>query len=303
MMTTASLTREWTVPQGRHSARRQLRIRSLITWALSGLAILLVALALAFLATGGRWFIVQTPSMGEVAPVGTLILDAPTTAQHVAVGDIVTFHPPTNPSQVYTHRVVSIAADGALSTKGDVNGAIDPWSLSDKDLIGKTFAVLPVFGWVIRAVPFVAAGFVVSWLLSFAFRSPSARSAVRVIGLSVTTAVTAFVLHPFVGVVVETSRLTAKGAEATLVSTGILPITVSAVGGGHVSLASGQLGKLSIPTMAVNGHYALSSALDLPLIGWIVFGLVCSTPLLWCLIVGLPPKTESVDEAEGIAAQ
>jgi len=294
MMTTASLAREWTVAQGRHSTRRRrLRIRTIAVWTFSALTVLLIAAALAFLAQGGRWFIVQTPSMGETAPVGTLILDAPVAAEDVVVGDIVTFHPPTNPGQVYTHRVVSIAADGALSTKGDVNGATDPWTLTSADLIGKTFAVLPIVGWIVKAVPFLAGGVMLSWFLAFLFLSPAARSAVRVVGLSVTTAVTAFVLHPFVGVVVETSRLTAHGAEATLVSTGILPITVSAVGGGHVSLASGQLGTLSIPSLAENGHYSLSSALDLPLIGWVVFGLVCSTPLLWCLLVGLPAKAES----------
>ncbi|MET0991659.1 MAG: signal peptidase I [Lacisediminihabitans sp.] len=292
MMTTASLTREWATPQGRHSARQQVSVRTLLVWVFSTLIVLLVAAALVFLAQGGRWFIVQTPSMGETAPVGTLILDAPVAAEDVAVGDIVTFHPPTDPRQVYTHRVVSIAADGALSTKGDINGAIDPWTLTSTDLIGTTVAVLPIVGWVLRAVPFLVGGVVFSWLLSFLFRSPAARSATRVVGLSVTTAVTAFVLHPFVGVVVETSRLTAHGAEATLVSTGILPITVSAVGGGKVSLASGELGVLSIPSLAENGHYALSSALDLPLVGWVVFGLVCSTPLLWCLIVGLPPKAD-----------
>ncbi|RFA13148.1 hypothetical protein B7R22_14210 [Subtercola boreus] len=91
------------------------------------LAVLLLA-ALVFFITGGRWFVVQTPSMGETAPVGTLILTTPTNGQ-VAVGDIITFRPPTSPGEVYTHGIIAISADGAISTRGDINGATDPWQL------------------------------------------------------------------------------------------------------------------------------------------------------------------------------
>ncbi|WP_367379197.1 S26 family signal peptidase [Subtercola boreus] len=102
-------------------------VRVLLIAAAILLAVLLLA-ALVFFITGGRWFVVQTPSMGETAPVGTLILTTPTNGQ-VAVGDIITFRPPTSPGEVYTHGIIAISADGAISTRGDINGATDPWQL------------------------------------------------------------------------------------------------------------------------------------------------------------------------------
>ena len=79
-----------------------------------------------------------------------------------------------------------------------------------------------------------------------------------------------------------------------MVSTGLLPIRVTAEHGNHVDLLTGQVGQLSIPTYLEDGYYRMSSALHLDLAGWIAFLLVCCIPLIGTMIFGLPPQ-DTVD--------
>ena len=72
---------------------------------------------------------VTSPSMGAAAPVGTLLLTRPVTAGQVRVGDIIAFHPAIEPRVSFTHRVVEVDPAGGLHTRGDLNGATDPWTL------------------------------------------------------------------------------------------------------------------------------------------------------------------------------
>lgn len=101
----------------------------------------LAAAVLWHTALGGRWQVVATPSMGTAAPVGTLVLTVP--ADRVAVGDIVTYHPPVanHPNSV-THRVISVEPDGGFRTRGDINGAVDPWTVRPSNLVGVASYVL-----------------------------------------------------------------------------------------------------------------------------------------------------------------
>ncbi|TIH30477.1 S26 family signal peptidase [Subtercola vilae] len=260
--------------------------RIVVTGAATLIAALLIGMVVFFF-TGGRWFIVQTPSMGQTAPVGTLILTTPAPAVGVAVGDIITFRPPTSPTEIYTHRVISIT-DGNIKTQGDINGAVDPWVLHPGDIIGIAAVVLPTIGWAVRALPILAIGTVLVWLISGLFRSATSRSALRVAGVSLVAATAAYILRPLIGIVLLSTNADTTGAHATVVSTGILPIRVQAAGGNHADLVTGQVGTLDVPTLIQNSQYHLSSALNLSLPGWMILGIVCVLPLLWCLIIGLP---------------
>lgn len=255
------------------------------------IAVVLLA-AFAFFLSGGRWFIVQTPSMGQAAPVGTLILTTPTNGD-VAVGDIITFRPPTSPAEVYTHRIIAIGPEGAITTRGDINGATDPWQLQASDIIGGATVVLPGAGWFVKAVPIITIGSLLVWLLTSLFRGATTRSALRVAGVSLVFATAAFVLRPLIGIVVLSTTVDTAGADATVVSTGLLPIRVEAVGGNHADLSAGQVGTLTVPSLVDSSQYHLASALNLSLVGWIILAAVCAIPLLWTLIVGLPAEPES----------
>lgn len=258
-------------------------------------AVLIAAVLLAafvFFLAGGRWFIVQTPSMGETAPVGTLLLTTPTNGE-VAVGDIITFRPPTSPAEVYTHRIIAISPEGTITTRGDINGATDPWQLQKSDIVGGTAVVLPGVGWFVKAVPLVTIGSLLVWLLTSLFRSATTRSALRVAGVSLVFASAAYILRPLIGLVVLSTTADTAGADATVVSTGLLPIRVQAVGGTHTDLITGEVGTLTVPSLVDSSQYHLSSALNLSLTGWIILGAVCAIPLLWTIIVGLPAEPES----------
>ena len=115
-------------------------IKRFALWGAAGLALAAMLLVPALLA-GVRIFAVQTPSMGQVAPVGTLVITTPGPA-YVA-GDIITF---ATGSLSHTHRIVRVQADGTLITKGDLNGTEDPLPTAPADVIGKVTVILPGFG-------------------------------------------------------------------------------------------------------------------------------------------------------------
>ena len=254
----------------------------------------LVLAAISFYAQGGRWFVVDTPSMGITAPVGTLVLTTPPQPSALRVGDVVTFHPPTSPRETYTHRIISILPNGTLSTKGDANGAVDPWRLATSDLVGTPIAVLPGLGWLIRGLPFLLGGAVLLYFLSSRFTSGTSRHLVRLLGLSIIVSSILAVLRPFTGFVVMATSSAAGGVRASVVSTGLLPIRLSAPGAAGIDLLDGQVGRIYAPTLGDSaGHYTVSSALNLPLWGWIVLVLVCAMPLIWALLVGFPRKADT----------
>ena len=276
-----------------NTTTRGARARAISLWVWGALAAAAVIIAAIFWISGGRWFIVESPSMGQAAPVGTLVLSTPVSIGELSVGDIITFVPPTT-TEVYTHRIVKVGADG-LTTRGDINGATDPWVVAQTDIVGQATTVLPGVGWLLRSIPFLVLGSIFVWFLSGFLRTALRRSISRILGFSLVVSLTAFILRPFVGVTILELATGQSGAEATVVSTGLLPIRVQAIGGSFVDLVSGQVGRLNIPGLLDNGSYQLGSTLNLSLLGWILFVLACATPLLWCLVVGLPP----VDEEEG----
>ena len=80
--------------------------------------------------------------------------------------------------------------------------------------------------------------------------------------------------------------------RATIVNTGLLPIRVAAEGGTATSVVSGAVGDVTAPAAEAGHFHDISSTLDLPLWGWVVFFGLCAVPLLWTLIVGLPTEEE-----------
>jgi hypothetical protein len=276
------------------------RSRSLALSVLCGTAALAVVgtlvAALLFMANGGRWFVVATPSMGTTAPVGTLVLSMPTTVAALHVGDIISFHPPTAPSETYTHRIVAISAADGISTQGDINGAADGWRLHQADLIGEASWIAPGLGWLVRGLPILVIGLVVVFLITRFVRSLQWRAALRIVGATLVVSVAAIILRPFTGIIVLQTSMQDHTATASVVSTGLLPIRVQARHGNHADLLTGQVGNLSIPTFVKHNYYQVDSSLHLDLWGWVVFFLICCIPLICVLAFGLPPKELSFDD-------
>ncbi|MGN8048217.1 S26 family signal peptidase [Curtobacterium sp. 22159] len=268
---------------GGHTATRT---ETVLAWSVAAIAAVLLAGAVFFLSAGGRWFVVETPSMGEAAPVGTLVLDLPADVSDLHVGEVVSFATPANPGVVYTHRIIAVDADGGLHTRGDINGATDPWTLTQADVIGTPVLVVPHLGWLFRAAPVLLIGTLVIWTLTSVFTDRVTRSCLRIAGGALTTAYAAFILKPFVNVTTMTNTSTPTGVEATVVSSGMFPVRVEAHGATPVHLVDGQVGHVVIHELTRNGHYQLTSNIDLGPAGWALLIAACLIPLVLCLAVG-----------------
>ena len=251
--------------------------------------------ALGWRASGGRWYSVATASMGRAAPVGTLLLTRSTSIADLRVGDIVTFHPPGT-SEVYSHRVAAITHAG-VKTKGDINTTVDPWTLGERNLVGKVVTRWWGMGWVLRGLPLLliclAITMIVAACLALRWRAPT-----RVIGSALSVSLVAWVLHPWIGLTKLNTSAAQPGARIRVVSTGILPTRAKALHGGtHVHLVDGQVGTVHVLGVNRYGQYLVSGAPSLSFWWWVVVILVCLSPLLYSLVVGLPPLPLEADGA------
>ncbi|GAB3997777.1 hypothetical protein GCM10028771_30160 [Nocardioides marmoraquaticus] len=250
-----------------------------------------LAAALWWRSEGGRWFVVETPSMGTAMPVGTLVLTSPTTADDVGAGDVVTFRAPDS-GTVYTHRVVERVAsqgdDARLVTKGDVNDSSDSGSIGDADLVGRVAWSAPGLGWLVKAVPLLVVGGAATWLVSLLLARRHRRGT-RMIGASVTLAVVNWLLAPWVGLEKVAQRTPDDGGPGVLVdviSLGLLPVRAEQVDGGATArLRDGELATMHLADRA-DGAYAVTAALDLAWWGWAALVAVCLVPMALSLLVG-----------------
>mgnify|MGYP000556427150 FL=1 len=130
-------------------------------WIIAALSLLSLGSVLVLYLAGFRFFTIATPSMGETAPVGTLIITQP--QQSYNQNDIISFY---RSGSVYTHRLVKINDDHSYTTKGDLNAAEDSLPVANRDVIGKAAVVAPVWGWVWRAAPILLIGWIIVYLIS-----------------------------------------------------------------------------------------------------------------------------------------
>lgn len=247
----------------------------------------LVVAASAFWFSGGRWFVVRTPSMGTAAPVGSLVLTRPAEVSALRVGDILAYHPPSEPSTTYTHRIVSITAQG-LHTRGDINGTTDPWTVTQHDIVGHAIAI-PAVGWLFRALPLLIVGGLVIWGLTRMWAGPVWRGPLRTVGAAILFAFVSVTLRPWVNVVQLATRTTRHGAYIQTVSTGLLPVQLAPQHGRGDAVTLSTAGRVGLNHFTggrPGERYLLDTHLHLSTLQWILAVIVCASPLLWTLIVG-----------------
>lgn len=228
---------------------------------------------------GVRWYVVETPSMGTAAPVGTLLVVAPPGPGSPVVGDVVTVRRPGGAPTV-THRVTSVAPDGSLRTRGDLNGAEDPGVVERSDVVGVPVVVVPHLGRALRAGGTVLAGGLVLALVTARLTSADVRRSVRLVGLAALVAVTVGLLLPVARVEVLASRTTDRGVEVDVVSTGVLPARVTAAGRTVEGLRPGSTGHLVLDGAEASTSHALSTTVDLDGPGGPVVVAACLLPTL-----------------------
>jgi signal peptidase I len=242
--------------------------------------------------TGGSWAVIETPSMGRAAPVGTLILTRPAALEHIQVGDVVTYRPRNAHNTLYTHRVVTKYPDSTVQVQGDINGTADPFPVGQEDLVGKVVARWVGVGWLVRALPTVLLAMVVLLVATGRYVPLRWRSSVRILGACLVFAVTSLLLRPFVHPILIAVTDNATGQQASVVSGGLLPIRVTGSDGGHIDLSAGETGVVQVAARQAGGALMVNGSPHLT--GWWLVASVGVSllPMLWCAVVGLVPAEE-----------
>jgi signal peptidase I len=274
-------------------------MRKAVLWAAAGLGLAAAALALV-LSLGFRFSVVVTPSMGQTAPVGTLVVTHP--AETYTTGDIISFDRGT---RLYTHRIVEVNPDGTFSTKGDLNGAKDGWAVPSSDVVGKAVWVAPGLGWLLRGLPWLALGFITVYLLSLIPQlSRPWLWSVRISGWTLVVALVAFWLRPWVNAEMLTYRPadTGGGVLMHVVNTGLFPISIEGA-----RLVSGQDAVVHVTAQNASGYFTVVPTLALGLVGQLILLAVCLIPLILSLFVrGVEPEPAAAPASgddSGVAAR
>lgn len=221
--------------------------------------------------------------MGEAAPVGSLVLTSPVRSLgDVRAGDIIAYND-GDTGRVVTHRVVAVGP-GSVTTRGDINGSDDPRPVPPGQILGKASGVVVGGGWLLRAAPLLACASLGLALVAARVKDWLHRRAVWVVGESLAAAVVILVLRPLVGVQEVTRSPGPSGVTMTFVSTGLLPVRISADSGAHADLAAGQLGSVESTAARSDGRFWFVPALHLDWGGWTLLLLAAALPtllLLW----------------------
>ncbi|MGY2874995.1 hypothetical protein ACVW00_002185 [Marmoricola sp. URHA0025 HA25] len=226
---------------------------------------------------GGTWERVETPSMGTVAPVGTLLWVKPVDFDSLRPGDFISFRPPGSTGQTYSHRVLARQADGRITTKG-VLSSPDPWVLSEEDVVGSVRMRWPGVGWLVEAAPVgIAAGFLVMLVAQLA--RPRWRAPLVVVVIAVALSAIIAWYRPLVNAEqLAFAPTPGGGADATYVGTGLLPIRLTAHDGPSVVMRAGQVGTVHVGTADEAGKLRLTLAPAVPLWWWAVLVGACFVP-------------------------
>ncbi len=272
-------------------------VTTLVLVLLAVVVVGMVAVAGWWRLSGGRWMVVETPSMGRAVPVGSLILTRPQSLSQIEVGDIVTYRPPQLPS-LYTHRVTAVHPDGSLRVQGDLNGTPDPYPVTQAELVGEVVGHWRGLGWLLRGLPTMLLGLVVLAGITALWVPLRWRSSARILGSCLLVAITTMLLRPFVHpVVVNTISDSSGTVRATVVSTGLFPTRITGAAGHHVDLVSGQAGTVQVDVSAAGRPIMIDGSPHLT--GWWLVGviIVCLLPLLWTLTIGIATPSVEAEPA------
>ena len=106
-------------------------------------------------AAGFATFVVTGGSMEPTIHKGSLVIDQPTTADKLKLGDVITYD---RADQTTTHRIVGVegSANGTLfSTKGDANTVGDPEPMTFPGRVGLVKLAVPGVGFVVAWMQYI----------------------------------------------------------------------------------------------------------------------------------------------------
>ncbi|MDJ0338575.1 signal peptidase I [Cryobacterium sp. PH31-O1] len=147
-----------------------------------GTVVLLLVLAavltpVALVATGAlpyRAYVVRTGSMSPTILPASVVIVA---ADRYEVGQVITFR---RDGDRTTHRLVAVNDDATLTTQGDANDTVDPFTVPQADVIGGVTAFVPYLGYlVIYLQNPLALGSLIMCVLSIWYLGASEQKPVR----------------------------------------------------------------------------------------------------------------------------
>jgi hypothetical protein len=247
---------------------------------------------------GGRWVHVETPSMGEVAPVGSLLWVKPVDFDTLQPGDLITFHPPGTHGLTYSHHVLTRNDDGSLTTKGVIPGP-DPWRITAAEVVGKVQMNWWGAGWLVVTGPLLIVGFLIIGALRTLARGRWKLPVTLVLG-SLVLSIAIVVYQPLINAEqLAFAPAPTGGADASYVGTGLLPIRLQAHEGQSVVLRDGQVGTVHVSQADAQGRLQVRLSPAIPWWFWAGLVLLCFVPALYSLLVGSPvPADEAEAEPE-----
>ena len=251
--------------------------------------------------SGWRTHTMTTPSMGRSAPVGSLVISRPVSAFDVHRGDILVFHPPGRPHVTFVHRVISIThtrGTPQFHTKGDINGAPDPWTLTAGNLIGRAALRIPDAGYLLQMLPLLLLGTFAILLLTHTTRR-EIKAPVRILTGSLLAAALILIYRPLVRMDLIGQVRSGTQGHAAVVPTGILPVRVSALHGSHVDLTPGQVGTV-VSTLTHGGAFRLDAFVHLKAWWWLLLA-VLGTPAYIALLCGRGRGSRQLKPVPGVA--
>jgi hypothetical protein len=250
--------------------------------AMVALAIVVLAVGgvFAWRLAGGRLLVMETPSMCPAVCVGSLVADQPLRGA-IHPGELISFHPPGS-TEIYTHKVSAIFANGMIQTRGIANPAHDPWLITRADIVGRVVWTVWGLGWALKVLPMLAVG-VLAWVLVRARVSAASRRAWDRLWMTALVVIPLWALNPLVRgqiTAVTVKAGTKHLGQARVVNTGLLSSAFHPVNGGRtLRLASAHIGVLS-GALSKQGAFYVHETLVLRPWGWAVLVAVIVSPLL-----------------------
>jgi hypothetical protein len=245
-------------------------------WASVAVVLGFLALCVGWRVDGGRWERVETPSMGTVAPVGTLLWVKPVDFDSLRPGDFISFHPPGS-TETYSHEVLARESDGRITTKG-VLSSPDPWHLTADDVVGSVRMRWRGVGWLVAATPMLLVGGLLVVALVRVARSRWKVPVALVLG-AVALSVAISWYRPLVNAEqLSFAPAAGGGADASYVGTGLLPMRLTAHDGPSVVMRSGEVGSVHVSKVDGRGKLRVTLAPAIPWWWWAVLVASCFVP-------------------------
>lgn len=126
------------------------RAAAVLLWLLVGAAVALaISVTLVPLAAGGRTLTVLSGSMSPAIPAGSVVVVRPVDPATLSVGDVISYattDPVTGQSELVTHRVIAVSANGLLTTQGDANQTPDDRQVTPAQVRGEAWFSIPYLG-------------------------------------------------------------------------------------------------------------------------------------------------------------